>query len=73
MTNFFVAIGIVVSMFGAVATLFGLVLLIEWCVWHTRERMGKYKMLHAYIKDHKKEFWEWGKKYNARNKQGGGK
>ena len=60
-------VAILIFAVGAIACALGAVLAIEWCIWHVRERMGKYKMLHAYIKDHKKEFCEWGKKYARRN------
>jgi len=61
-------IGIVVFCIGGVAAILSLLLLIEWCIWHVRERMGKYKRLHAYIKAHKVEFVEWNKEYNRSSK-----
>ena len=48
-----VVASMVFVMGGAVSAL-GLLLIGEWCIWHIRERMGKYKRLHAYIKAHKK-------------------
>ena len=61
-------IGIIVFCIGGIATVLGLLSLIEWCVWHIRERCRTYKRLHAYIKAHKVEFIEWNKKYNKEQK-----
>lgn len=61
-----IIVSYIVFISGAVACFLGSILAIEWCVWKLRERMGKYKRLHAYIKAHKQEFWAWGKEYNAK-------
>ena len=53
-----------VFVIGGVVCCLGLLLVGEWCIWHVRERMGKYMRLHAYIKAHKEEFVKWNKKYN---------
>lgn len=63
-----IAVSYIVFTGGTIVFFLGLILAIEWCVWKLRERMGKYKRLHAYIKAHKQEFWAWGKEYNAKKR-----
>lgn len=57
---------IVVFSVGGVVCILGLALLCLVLGWRIMGRIGRYKDLHAYIKEHKVEFFEWGRRRNKK-------
>ncbi len=60
------ATSIIVFCLGGLVVVLGLTLLAQWLGYRIIDHIGNYKRLHAYIKDHKVEFMEWGREYNRR-------
>ena len=57
-------VGLICLITGGVVICLGLIWLGMWFLWGIIEITKRGKRLHAYIKDHKREFLAWGDKYN---------
>ena len=51
---------------GGIAASMGLLLLALKLWWRVLDQIGLYKDLHAYIKEHKHEFFAWGREYRRK-------